>query len=227
MPAPNPKNQNKRNLFLNEYFQAIVVGILILFLVLAYLVILGPKFQSTQVAIQENLAEEQRLYNDSQRKLDNLKAILDLYKKINPADLAKFNGVLPDTYVRERLFGELEEIVGQGGWLVKEINISQPEEKTVAAPVAAPASDSMDSTDTSAPAAPTPSPTATAPSAPSNKIGSVTVVLTVNAIDYPGLKNLLHILENNLRLFDVTGVSFNPSGNSAVINLTTYYYQAQ
>jgi len=128
MTGRNQKNQNNLNLFLNNYFNALLAGALILFLAVAYLVFIGPKFRATQTAIQANLEEQQRLLSDNQKKLANLKSLIELYKKINPADLQKFNNVLPDSYVPERLFGELEEIIGRGGWLVSNIRISRPEE---------------------------------------------------------------------------------------------------
>jgi len=53
------------------------------------------------------------------------------------------------------------------------------------------------------------------------------VTLSVSSIDYSGLKNLLHLLENNLRLIDVTNLSFSPDNNAATIGLRTYYYNAQ
>ena len=40
------------------------------------------------------------------------------------ADLNKFNGILPNAYATEQLFGELEEIVSAQGFLVQGITIS-------------------------------------------------------------------------------------------------------
>ncbi|MFA7088214.1 MAG: hypothetical protein WC146_02640 [Patescibacteria group bacterium] len=200
----NPKNQNSLNLFMNNYSNAIIAGILILFLMAAYFIFLLPKFQATQAAIKMNIEEQQLIYENQQRKLANLMALAELYKKINPADLAKFNSVLPDSYPRERLFGELEEIVSQGGWIISSIEIEQPEEVD-GAPVAV---------------------ENVANPALGKKVGSVNLEMSVKAIDYTGLKNLLKILESNLRLLDVSKVSFVPMENTATIVLTTYFYQS-
>lgn len=208
MLSRNKKNQNTLNLFLDNYFNALMAGALILFLVLAYLVFLGPKFRAVKAAIQANIKEQENLYAEQQKKLANLQSIVELYKKISQADLQKFNGVLPDIYVRERLFGELEEIIGRGGWMITGVKIIRPEEDAKPAPLAEAGA-----------AVP-------GPATPNKKVGSINLELSVGAIDYAGFKNLLRILENNLRLFDVTDVNFSPADNTATIILTTYYYQS-
>jgi len=205
------KKQNDANIFLNNYFNIILALILIVFLLLAYLVFLGPKFRATQAAIQANTEEKQLLYEATQKRLANLQAIRDIYQKISPTDMQKFNSVLPDSYVRERLFGELEEIIARGGWLISNIIISPEDEN-------------------SKPATLVPGQIGVGPHAPAvannKKIGTVSIQLSLLAIDYPGFKNLLRILENNLRLFDVTSISFSPSDSSATVVITTYYYKS-
>lgn len=204
------KKQNNLNIFLNDYFNIILAAVLIFFLFFAYLVFLGPKFRATQAAISANTEEKQLLFEATQKRLASLKAVSEVYKKISPTDLQKFNSVLPDSYVRERLFGELEEIIGRGGWLISDIAISQDEAKKASASAAAEGG---------------------AVSTGSNpvlnkKIGTISLQLNVSSIDYPGFKNLLRLLESNLRLFDVTSVEFSPSNDSAIITITTYYYQS-
>jgi hypothetical protein len=192
------KNQNSVNLFLNSYFNIITVVVLLLFLAVSYFMFIKPKFDATMGAIQSNIEQQQKLYTDQQKKLANLEIVSDLYKKIPAGDLKKFNGVLPDSYIKERLFGELEEIISKNGFILNAVNISQEEKKLTAAESMAPRSAS---------------------------VGTISLQLSVSAIDYAGFKNLLRLLENNLRLFDITQVSFSPSGNTASLVLSTYYYK--
>ncbi len=205
------KKQNNLNLFLNNYFNIMLAAALVFFLFLAYLVFLGPKFSATQAAIRANTEEKQLLYETTQKRLASLKAVSEIYKKISPTDMQKFNSVLPDSYVRERLFGELEEIIGRGGWLVSNIAISQEEGKKAAAPIV---TEEGVITPVSSPAS------------NNKKVGTISIKLDISSIDYPGFKNMLRLFENNLRLFDVTDVEFSPASNSAVITITTYYYQS-
>lgn len=192
----DPKEKNSLNLFLNDYFNIIIVGIVLLVLALAYFLLIKPKYDLTMMAIKSNIEQQQRLYAEQVKKLNNLKAISSLYEKISPADLKKFNGVLPDSYVRESLFGELEEIISQNGFVLNSVNISKEEDK-----------EGGDSAGKSA------------------KVGEINIQLSISSIDYAGFKNLLRLIESNLRLFDVTNLSFSPGANTASLTLTTYYYK--
>jgi len=190
MNTRHPQNHNNLNNWLNSYFNAALAGVLLVFLLLAYFLFLGPKFDATKAAIEANIADQENLYVLSQRKLANLKAVAAVYDSIRAADLAKFNGVLPDAYVPERLFGELEEMAASGGWLIKEVTVT---------PVGVSAAD--------------------------RRLGQISVELSMSGLDYIGFKRFLRLLENNLRLMDVSSLEFSPSDNSANITLTTYYYQ--
>jgi len=212
------KNQNSINLFLNKYFPAVLFGILILFLLLVYLFLINPKLKSTRAAIQSNIETQEILRLNTQRKLDSLKTIDSLYKKISPVDLQKFNSVLPDTYAREKLFGELEEIFTKGGWLVSEITIS-PREKVTE-------DNSSSASVVSDEEGGTASKSAGQKEFKPEPLGTIDVQLSVEAIDYAGFKKMIKILENNLRLFDIKDLEFSPTGENAQVILTTYYYQS-
>lgn len=215
MDTNNHKNHNTLNSFLHNYFNLFLAGVLILFFVLSYWFLLGPKFQATKMAIEENIVEQERIYLSEKKKLADLQTIVELYKKINPADLQKFNGVLPSSYVRERLFGELEEIVGRGGWSINSLEIIP--EKDLSKP-AAPSTTGNGGTAASE----------TAQALFLNKakdIGQINLTLSLSGIDYAGLKSFLRLIENNLRLFDITSVDFSPTTGVATFKITTYYYQ--
>jgi len=212
MPNRNPKNSGTLGQLFNEHFHAFLIGIVVLFLILAYFLLLDPKLQATRLAIQANIDQQEQLYANQQRKLASLQAIADLYQKINPSDQERFNTVLPDKYVAERLFGELEEIASQGGWLLSEIDVVSAAD--AAKQTATTVTDDQGNTITIA-----------APVAKDPNLGNVNLKLTFSAVDYAGLKNLLRLLESNLRLFDVTNIDFSPVTSSATIFLTTYYYQ--
>jgi hypothetical protein len=204
MVTIDKKNKNLLNLFLNNYFNIIMALVVILFLAAAYFIVIKPKYAETMAAITANIEGQQKLYTEQEKKLANLKLISDLYKKIPQADMDKFNGVLPDNYVKERLFGELEEIVTTSGFMLNSVEIEKPEDKAVVVTQA----DGTIST----------------VAAPAKKIGSINLKLSISSINYTGFKSLLKLLENNLRLFDITKLTFSPGENSAEITLTTYYY---
>ncbi len=202
------KNNKYFNVILNEYFSIIVIVILILFLLLAYFVILRPKFIITQNVVKVNLLKEKSLYQDSLEKKNNYEILSKLYKKISPKDLERFNAVLPDSYVPEKLFGELEEMINQGGWLINSLTIA-PEKKIAS-------KESSNKLKIKSGIKPLFDP----------HLGHYQLTLEVGAIDYSGLKNLLKIFENNLRFFDIDSVDFSPSANTVKLVVTTYYYKA-
>ena len=201
MITRGPKNKNSLNLFLNNYFNIIMVVVMIIILLLSYFFIIKPKYNQTLLAIEITAQQQQKLYADQQKKLNNLKIISDLYKKISETDLKKFNGVLPDNYVKERLFGEFEEIINKNGYILNSVTLDAEKESEETADVIA-----------------------STTSEQSGKIGKINLQLSISAVDYKGFKNLLRLLENNLRLFDVSNVSFSAGGNTTNLTLTTYYY---
>lgn len=202
----NQKNQNSVISFLNDYFNIILAAGLVIFLLVAYFFVLAPKYQVTLAAIKDSISQKQVLYNAQSKKLADLKAISALYKKIDPNDLRKFNSVLSDRYVKESLFGEIEDIINQNGFIVNSISITDL--NGVAA------SSASDSSGAPAPAI-----------LPDSGLGEMDINLSLSALDYASFKNLLKVFETNLRLFDVSRVSFSSSGNSADLTLRTYYYQ--
>ena len=198
-----PKNQNSLNLFLNNYFNALLAAALVIFLTLAAFVLIIPKFQVIQEEVQAKINEEQNFYASSERKLISLQAIGLIYSKISPADLQRFNSVLPDPYAKEKLFGELEETVGTGGWRLDSITINSEDVSAGATATA----------------------TGTLAELNDPHLQAVGVDLTISAIDYAGLKSLLKLLENNLRLIDITSISFSPEDMTVNLKVVTYYYQ--
>ena len=206
-PTPASKSQNDLNRWLNSYFASIIAAVLVIFLLSAYWLVIAPKISQTRETIQINLDQQQNLYLISRRKLTNLEALSEMYQKINPADLQKFNAVLPDSYPPEKLFGEIAELLSRGGWLISEISLQVSEEDTEGPPR------SVDPKD--------------APSASRqiNNLERINIVLKVETIDYAGFKRLLGMIETNLRLLDVSELEFFPSDRRANFILTTYYYK--
>jgi hypothetical protein len=202
--TPNDlQNKNSLNIFLNEYFNLLILLVLIVVFAVAYFLFIGPKFQLTTATIKENIEGQKRLYAEQEKKLRDLKTVKTVFDNISPADLKKFNGVLPDKYIKEQLFGELEEIVVKNGYLISSMTVTGDDE--------------VDASGKDMPAAGAPTDT--------GRVGKVSVSVTIGAIDYQGFKTLLRTFEMNSRLFDIDSVSFSQAGNSAQLQFVTYYYK--
>jgi len=196
MLTRDQKNQNSFNLFLNNYFNIILVFILALVLTAAYIIVIQPKYSAIMLALQSNIESQQKIYIEQQKKLNNLKVINSLYDKIAADDLTKFNEVLPNNYIKERLFGEIEEVITKNGFVVNSIGLEPAKVEEVIA----------------------------GEPAPVVKTGEINIALSLSAVNYSGFKKLLRLLENNLRLFDIKEINFSPGDNSLELNLVTYYY---
>jgi len=197
------QDKNSLNIVLNEYFNLLTLLILLVVFALAYFLFIGPKFELTKAAIRENIESQKKLYAEQERKLKDLKTVKEVFDNISPADIKKFNNVLPDNYIKEQLFGELEEIVVKDGFLITTMSVASD--------------DKVDADGNAMPAAGAPT--------DNEKIGKVTVSVSIGAINYQGLKTLLKTFEANSRLFDIESVNFSESGNSAQLEFVTYYYK--
>lgn len=184
MELKKRKQKNDLNLFLNDYYNLIVLFVLILILALSYFLFLGPKLKSTTAIMRDSIESQKKLFHEQERKLRDLQTIKKIYDEITPADLNKFNNVLPDAYIKERLFGELEEIIVRQGFLLNSISLTGGEENlATGVPMPAMVSDSGEEALVN--------------------VGQISISLEISAIDYTGLKQLLKILEANSRLLDL------------------------
>lgn len=194
--------QNSINNFLNTYFNLFVVVFVSFLLVMSYFLVLKPKVDATTMAISDNISQQQRIYQAEQSKLLSLKSTIDSYKKIDPVDSERVNSILPNDYNKEKLFGELEEIIVKNGYEPNSITLTKEGEETKVV-----AANTGNVTLAKA----------------SDKIGIINVSLSIGSIDYANLKNFLGVLENNLRIFDITNISL--GDRSATLQMVTYYYK--
>lgn len=156
--------------------------------------------------MKESIESQKKLYLEQERKLRDLQTVKRIYDEITPADLSKFNNILPDSYVKERLFGELEEIVTRQGFILGSISLTSDQQDVAeSVPMPIMVSDSGEETLVN--------------------VGQISISLEVSAIDYSGLKQLLRILETNSRLFDIKSLSFSFDSESAQLEMVTYYYK--
>lgn len=194
------------NSFLNEYFDTVSVLVVAVIFMVAFLFVIQPKFNRTLNAIKDNINQQQKVYFDQRSRLESLKSAAVLYEKIkssNLSDVRKVNEILPEDYPKEKLFGEFEEIIVKNGFILSSISVSREDIKKEGG---------------------TGYKTAFGRALPNN-IGRFYVNLSVGAIDYAGLKNLLAAFEANSRLIDVANLTFSPEAKTAQIQFYTYYFQ--
>jgi Tfp pilus assembly protein PilO len=203
MENNNLAKKNYINNLLNTYFDLFVVVFVVFLLFIAYFLLLKPKVDETISAISENISSHEKLLQAEKNKLTSLQEAVASYQKISEIDLQRVNGILPNDYDKEALYGEIEEFVKQNGFIPTSITLTKEDEKKKTE------KDNNSKTPTDK---------------DSSKIGEINISLALSGIDYAGLKNFLGAIESNLRLMDVKSLSLNGS-NSATLEITTYYYK--
>jgi len=206
--ASSPAQKNKYNNFgiiLNDNFNLVIIAIVILLLFASYFLIIKPKFNSTLVAVKTNIDQQELFYQNQRQKLIDLQAAVELYGKIGADNIDKINQILPDEYAKERLFGELEDILSQRGLMLDSLQLSKSGE------------------DNDEPLAPR---DAELPVMPSyQNIGTIKAEMSLSSIDYVALKNLLPLLEKQLQLIDVEELNFDPAAKTAHLIFYTYFFK--
>lgn len=205
--AAKKNNSNNINAFLNANFNIFIVIIVIGILMLGYALVIKPKFDVTLRAIRDNIAQQENFYQSQRQKLVDLQAAAALYRKISAEDIARVNAILPSEYAKEKLFGELEDIVMQRGLTISSLSLSKAGEED----------------ETSNPMTPRSERLLNIPGA--EHVGVIAIDMSLASIDYASLKNLLPLLEQHLQLMDIKVLDFDPSGKTANLSIETYYYK--
>lgn len=196
----NLSKKNYVNNLLNTYFNLFVVILVSFLLLLSYFLLLKPKVDETTNAISENISSHERLLQAEKNKLASLQEAVLAYGKIDPVDLARVNGILPNEYNKEVLYGEIEEVIRQNGFIPTSIMLTKEGENEAVAD------------------------TKTIASKTNSKLGVVNISLGIASVDYAGMKNLLNVLETNLRMLDVKQLSLS-DGSAGDLKIDTYYYK--
>jgi Tfp pilus assembly protein PilO len=150
------------------------------------------------------IAAEQRLV-DAKQHLRVVQLHASQLAKISPSDTARMEEALPSTPAIPELLVELEALATDSGMISPEITFDS-------APTAAPDKSPKDFFGGK--------PSEAAPQADYGTIGGT---FTFQVTDYAQLKTILDAVQHNLRLLDITDVTFAGSGLNATVNFTSYY----
>lgn len=214
---------NRINKVLNSYFHILTVIAVGAVLYIGYNYALLPKHKEVSGLIKANILQKEQLYIDKQKELNSLRKVVDVYRSLSPDNLKKFADLIPPQYQKEDLFTEVVYLVSKNGFTVDSIVVSSgniADIPSAAEPPSAPGA-AKRRTDTIAA-------TSTPPSAPviplPSGVSKMSVKLAVGGVDYAGLRKLLGIFENNLRLLDISNLDFDPASKTVKLDLQTYYF---
>jgi len=200
--ANNKGRQIQVHEFLDRYFIVLNIFIVIVILLVSYFFLIKPKIDLTITGIKENISIQQNALNVQRKKLADMEAALDFYRQIGDQELDEIISVLPNKYPKEKLFGEIEDVIIQNGFRLSDISLNLMEEVDLES--LAPEINSLSS---------------------ANNLGIIDINMTVSLVDYSNLKQFLSILERNLPLMDILNLSFSPGGDSLGLEVRTYYFK--
>lgn len=207
LKAKEKKSNAKLINILNDNFNIAIVFFVILFLGAAYILVIKPKYNATLISIKDNISQQEQFYASQKQRLVDLKTVADLYANLSEEDIEKVRAILPEEYPKEKLFGQLEDIINQQGVLLSSINLTKDSEDGGPVNTADPNQASGFKV------------------AHSDKVGIIKAEIVIGAIDYATLKTLLPLLESHVQLLDIESIDFDPEGESLSLSLLTYYYK--
>ncbi len=192
------------NDFLLNYFNWVVLIIVLTILVVGLLIIIEPKYELVIRDVEIVKRDKEGEYFIQQSYLGKLNGLKDAYQNINPEDKRKIDIVLPEKVEIEEFFSNMEALVLRNGLILTSLQIKSKELEFKKNKI-----------------------TSKNKNAENNdlfeEIGKIQITINIIGTDYDGLKSLLQIIESNLRLMDIENIRWSPDSNSTNLQLVTYY----
>jgi hypothetical protein len=204
-PGAIKKTISKINIFLVHYFKLVMAGIFVLLLVSGFFFLIFPKYRQITREVESAGEAKNAEYLKRRRYLDQLEKLKAEYLKINPEDIKRIDILLPKENNREELFAQLEDLISKSGFILNSLSASETGDKQSNRRASGNNKEKTPKTESSI------------------KPKEVKISMHIEGTNYEGFKNLLHTLENNLRLMDVTKLSFDPKGNKTSLDFIVYY----
>jgi hypothetical protein len=183
---------------LEKFNKIIALSIFILIFTIGSLIFLKPRYDSTKNQIDNMKYQKEAIIKNKQNKLDNLGKLYNEYKNIEEMDRDKINKIIPDENSHSDIFPHLEYIALRNGLFAQKITYSEVESAEHL---------TITSTDLT------------------GKIGIIKLNIVVTGADYNGFKKFLQDLENDVRLMDVTSLSFSLAGKAINLDIYAYYWK--
>ena len=195
--------------FFQRYSRYIVIGEVVLIGLSGYLFLVKPKIDSIRSLSEAATEREEKIQAEMSgynREAGALQEIVSRYRNLTTEELEAINALLPDGPDLQGLMTQINVLVKSNGLLLSSMSFAE---------------DAADSPQTRGRVEIT-------EKAPSDKgrdsqLAEVLLTVKVTGASYPGFKNFLAALENNLRIIDAQSVKYDPKSGAIELTLKTYY----
>jgi hypothetical protein len=200
-----PEKEKKTNeLFydiLTKYFGLIIFFVVILVLVLFYFFLINPKLQESVKEVQNNINFQQNIWDIERQKLSQMQESLDYFRQINNDDIELLESVIPHPYPKEKLFGEIEDIVLLNGYTLTNLSINEVELSSTSEEEEVEEDNKYEN------------------------LQVLNISLEISGLDYNAMKRFLPVIENQLPLMDIVNLDFSPTAETLSLNIYSYYFK--
>lgn len=200
LPAKTIHHQQERWLFVLSRWWYRIITVLVLFgLLLAGWGLFWPLLQRESIGDSLSYRENTQRVAELQQQKAEVERLLAAIQAISNEDRALLQAILPSAQEVPTLLAQIESIARQSGlvltsFTVAETKIPHSRERGGVAVASSPLA-----------------------------VQKLTLNLTFRAGEYAQFKQLVEALERNIRLVDITSMTFSPDAKGYTINAVTYY----
>lgn len=161
-----------------------------------YAYVVSPQLMAVRAVGVQGLAAKEQERNEKQQLVDRLRQSREQFREVTAAEVERLSRILPAERDLPGLFLQVQELAADAQLRVTSVEVS--EQGALA--------------------------TTGAPDGKPNAIQKLNVAVQVEGFrSYDQFKAFLDLLERNMRLFDISSLSYTPGTTSYAVNLTTYY----
>jgi len=189
-------NSEKPN-FINQHFKSIIFILGIIIFAAAYFLLWQPAFEKIKYFNSTLLQEKEAALTTKKILLNNLKEMEKKYLSITPETKTKISEFLPLSQDLPYLYNNLDQITKASGYKIIALTVNQKTDDEE---------------------------TGGKNSSRKQGLSTLIVNLKLEGSGYQNLKNFLLALENNLRIFDLESLNWDPTETNLELSFRTYYY---
>lgn len=208
MSIPSNKKLPVKIPFYIQQFKFLIVVLAVIIILPGYLFLLRPEMSGYN-RDKAVIAGKRSGLEQSVHQLLNYKEVSADYDRISPAEADKVNEILPVGVDKPSLYVNIESIVSDAGLTLENVNITESK-SPVQLKAKTKAKDLPDKS---------------TPDQIKGELKIATINFSASGVNYSRLKNLLAIIEKNLRLLDVQSLDYNPADGVVTMSLASYYLE--